>query len=144
METRVGGELRPQRLDRIEQLPRIFRTAQARLPRPGRAMEDGGDAVGDRLPIAVDQCHVGREVDAWARHHLPLERIAVQIDDAGQHQEAAGIDMKRGAPLFGVERADVAARGAQRGLYECTVNQRAPALDENVRHDVALRCFAFD
>ncbi|MGY3225600.1 hypothetical protein ACVIM5_006207 [Bradyrhizobium sp. USDA 4512] len=107
-------------------------------------MEHGGDAVGDRLPVAVDQRHVGREVDAGARHHLPLERIAVQVDDAGQHQQATGIDVKRGATLLGVERADVATSGPQRGLDQGAVNQRAPALDENVRHDAALRCLFCD
>jgi hypothetical protein len=49
-------------------------------------MIDGRDAVGDRLPVAVDQRDVDRKVDSGARHHLPLERIAMQIDNAGQYQ----------------------------------------------------------
>jgi hypothetical protein len=52
-------------------------------------VEHRGDAVGDRLPVAVDQRDVDREIDARPRHHLPLERIAMQIDDARQHQKAA-------------------------------------------------------
>ena len=40
----------------------------------------------DGLPVAVDQRHIDRKIDTRARHHLPLERIAMQIDDARQHQ----------------------------------------------------------
>ena len=48
------------------------------------------------LPIAcrslsISATSIGK-IDAGARHHLPLERIAMQVDDARQHHQAAGID----------------------------------------------------
>ncbi len=87
VQPRVGGKARPQRRHRIDQRVRVLGAAQARLPRPGDAVKGGGDAVRDQLPVGVDQRHVDRKVDTGARHHLPLERIAVQVDDAGQHQQ---------------------------------------------------------
>ena len=95
VEAGVRRQLRPQGLDGLEQLPCIVRAAQPRLPRPGRGVKHRGDAVGDRLPVAVDQRHIDGKIDAGARHHLPLERVAVQIDDARQHLQAAGIDAER-------------------------------------------------
>ena len=53
-----------------------------------------GDAVGDRLAVAVDQRHIDGKIDAGARHHLPLEGIAMQVDDARQHQQVAGVDRR--------------------------------------------------
>ena len=55
-------------------------------------MEDRGDAVRDRLPVAVDQRDVDREIDLGPRHHLPFERVAMQVDDAGQYQQVARIE----------------------------------------------------
>jgi len=55
-------------------------------------VENRGDAVTDRLPVTVDQRHVDREIDAGAGHHLPLKGVAMQIDNAGQHQQAAGVE----------------------------------------------------
>ena len=63
----------------------VVAAAQTRFPRPRRGVIDGGDAVADRLPVAVNERDVDREVDARTRHHLPLERIAMQIDNARQH-----------------------------------------------------------
>jgi len=56
--------------------------------------ENGGDSVADRLPIAVDQRHIDGKIDAGTGHDLPLERIAMQIDNARQHQEPTGIEAK--------------------------------------------------
>ena len=118
MEAGVGRELRPQALDRLEQLPGIVAAAQARLPGPGRGVKDRGDAVADRLPVAVDQRHIDREIDAGARHHLPLECIAMQIDDARQHQQAAGIDARANRARGPIHGADFAAGDPQRGFAE--------------------------
>ena len=57
-------------------------------------MIDGGDAVADRLPVAVDERDIDGKIDAGARHHLSFERVAMQIDDARQHHETARIDFK--------------------------------------------------
>jgi hypothetical protein len=50
------------------------------------------DAVGERLSIAFKQCHVDGKSDSRPRHHLPLERIAVDVDNPGEDQKARGID----------------------------------------------------
>src|ERR1700688_553041 len=94
MEAGIRRKLRPQTLDRLEQKPCIFSAAKAGLPGPGCGMIDGGDAVADRLSVAVDQRHIDGKIDAGARHHLPLERITMQIDDARKDQKAAGIEAK--------------------------------------------------
>ena len=58
MEAGVRRQFWPQDLDIFEQLAGIIGAAQAGLPRPGRGMKDRGDAVCDRLPVAVDQRHI--------------------------------------------------------------------------------------
>ena len=139
VEAGVRRELRPHRLDRLEQLPRIVAAAQARLPRPGRGVKDRGDAVGDRLPVAVDQRHVDREIDAGARHHLPLEGIAMQVDDARQHQQAAGIEAERAAAVVANRpRRSRGRRSAARFRRISLAEQRPAAFDQNVGHDAAL------
>jgi hypothetical protein len=62
-------------------------------------MKYGGDAVADRLPVAVGQRHIGGKIDAGARHHLPLEGIAMQVDDPGKHLQAAGVKAQRRAAM---------------------------------------------
>ena len=100
-------------------------------------MIDGGDPVADRLPVAVEQRHIDREIDAGARHHLPLERVAMQIDDARQHQEAAGVDAERAAAVVRADGGDLAARDPQRGFVEFVAEQGPAAFDEHVGHDAA-------
>ncbi len=58
-------------------------------------MERRGDAACQQLPLGLDQRKRGRKGDAGARLELTLERIAVHIDDAREHQHSARID---GAP----------------------------------------------
>ena len=73
--------------------------AQPRLPRQRHAVERRGDAVGEQLRLGVAQRDVGREIDAGPRLHLPLERVAVDVDDARQHQQAGRIERgDRAAP----------------------------------------------
>src|SRR5262249_2124599 len=88
---------RPQALDAIENRPRILRPAQAAFPRPGHAMKDGGNAVGDGLPVAFEQRHIDRKSDPRPRHHLSLEGIAVDVDGPGADWNAAGVDRPVGA-----------------------------------------------
>ena len=62
-------------------------------------MKNRGDAVPGRLLVAVDQGHINRKIDAGAGHHLSFERVAMQVDDSRQHQQVAGIDTERSAPM---------------------------------------------
>jgi hypothetical protein len=102
----VSGEPRPQLLECPQDGVRILRPAQARLPRPGDAVKHRGDAVGDRLPVAVAERDVERKTDARPRHHLPLEGVAVNVDDPGQDQQPRRVD-----PLL---RRLIAAEGTDR------------------------------
>ena len=99
MDAGVGRELRPGEFDRVEHPPRVVGAAQARLPRPGHRMEDGGDAVAHRLAVAVDQRDVDGEIDARPRHHLALEGVAVDIDDARKHHQTFGIERAAWRPI---------------------------------------------
>jgi len=77
-------------------------------------VEHRGDAVSDRLPVAVDQGDVDREIDARPRHHLPLKGVAMQIDDARKDQKPAGIDVEGGARRRAVHGADFAVGDLKR------------------------------
>ena len=57
-------------------------------------MEDRGDAIAERLSVAVDECDIDRKINAGAGHHLPFKGVAVQIDDPRQHQKITGIQPK--------------------------------------------------
>ena len=139
MEAGVGGELRTLPFDRLHQAARIVGAAQARLPRTGRGVKHRGDAVADRLAVAVGERHVDREVDPGARHHLPLEGIAMQIDDARQHQQVARVDRKPRPAARGIDLGDVLSGQGKRRLDELGADQGPAALKENVCHAIALR-----
>src|SRR5215468_7585866 len=54
-------------------------------------MEHGGNAVGDGLSVAVDKGNVERDINARARHDLPLKGVAMNVDNARQQQEPSGV-----------------------------------------------------
>jgi hypothetical protein len=91
------------------------------------------DAVGQHLPVGIDERDVEVEADARPRHHLPLEGIAMNVDDARQHDEAVSIDAaaRRGVAA---DRADYARRRRQMegGALERVADEDASALDANV------------
>ena len=70
--------------------------AQPRFPRQRHPVEGGGDAVGQQLGFGVPQGQVGWEVDAGTGLQLAFERVAVQVDDAGQDQQAGGVEARAG------------------------------------------------
>ena len=86
VETGVRRELRPQHFDRLEQQSGMVAASQTRLPGPRHGMIKRRDTVADGLPVAFCQRDIHREIDTGTGHQLPLEGIAVQIDDARQHQ----------------------------------------------------------
>ena len=72
--------------------------AQARFPRQRHTVERGGDAVRQQLRFRLVQRDIGSEADAGSRLQLALERIAMDVDDTGQHQQTARIQF-RSAPV---------------------------------------------
>ena len=101
-------------------------------------MIDGRDPVADRLPVAVDQCDVDWKIDPGARHHLPLEGIAMQVDDARQHQQTAGIDAGRAVAAIRAHGDDLAAGNPQRGFVDFMAEQGPATFNEQLCHDAAL------
>jgi hypothetical protein len=93
-EAGIRRQLRPQGLDGLKQSRCIVAASQARFPGPCRGVKNRGDAISDGLPVTVDQRYIDGKIDTGARHHLSLERVAVQIDYPRQHQQTAGIETK--------------------------------------------------
>src|SRR5262245_7140628 len=91
MKSCIGGEPRFQQLDCCQDRAGILNAAQARLPRARHTMEHGGDAVSDRLSVAVYKGNVERDINARARHDLPLTSVAMNVDNARQQQEPSGV-----------------------------------------------------
>ena len=57
-------------------------------------MERGGDTVRQQLRFRLVQRDIGSEADAGSRLQLTFERIAMDVDDTGQHQQTAGIQFR--------------------------------------------------
>ena len=92
-------------------------------------MKGGGDAVRDQLPVGVDQRHVDRKVDTGPGHHLPLERIAVQVDDARQHEKVGCVDAERGSARRTADVDDLAVGDSEGGFDQLAADQRLAAFD---------------
>src|SRR3954452_4848263 len=105
-------------------------------------MKYRGDAVADRLAIAVGERHVDPKVDPGARHHLSLEGIAMQIDDSRQHQQVARVDRQPCPAARGIDLWDVRSGHEKRRFRELGADQGSPALDEYVCHATALDLLA--
>ncbi|MNY15315.1 hypothetical protein D3C86_1485200 [compost metagenome] len=76
----------------IEHTQRVGFATQAAFPGQRHAVEFGRDAVRQQLAVHVEQRARVRKAHAGARHHGALEGIAMDVDDAGQHQQIARID----------------------------------------------------
>ena len=100
--------------------------AQAGLPRPGHGVERGGDAVGGQLAIGIQQRHLGGHAHAGPGHELTLERVAMQIDDAGQDEQPAGVP---NATARRRRRDPFAVDGQGNAIFQPEGRQDAPADD---------------
>jgi len=95
VEAGVRRELRPQSLDGFEQMPCIIATAKAGLPGPGGGVKNRRDAISDCLPVRYRPAatSIGK-IDPGRGMILPLERIAMQIDDFQATPADAGVEAK--------------------------------------------------
>ena len=73
-------------------LPAGVETALARFPGQREAVERRRDAVGQQQPIDREQRHRERNVDARPGMHLPLELIAVDIDETRQDEQSTAVE----------------------------------------------------
>jgi len=113
----------------IDETLRALGAAQARLPRPGQRVERRGDAVCDKLPVGLEQRDVVGEIDARPRHRLALERVAVDIDDARQQQQAARIPYLR----VGTGSAEPAVDHFDLGIDKSPVRGGSAGIDDTSR-----------
>jgi len=94
-------------LDAVEE---VVSWIEAGLPGQRHAVIGGGDAIGEELPVRLQQGRHRREMHARPRHELALESVAMKVDDARQHEIAAGIDRRSGG--LRRDRRDAAVRDA--------------------------------
>ena len=100
--------------------------AQAAFPGQGEAVEFGGDAIGQQLSVDVEQGAVGKG-HAGTRHDGAFEGVAMQIHDAGQHQQPAGVEPRCvGGGLRTV--VDPSRAKAQAGGRDAAGGMRWPAM----------------
>jgi len=90
------------------------------------------------MPLATpcEQRNIDGKVHTRSRHDLALERVAVDVDDAGQDQEAARIDPLRRTGFFadGIDHAVTDAHGR---ILEPVPDEGAPTFDTDVhRHQL--------
>jgi hypothetical protein len=67
-------------------------------------MEGGGDAVCEQRPVRIAQREIDIEGHAGAGHDVAFEGVAMAIDDAGQHQQAGGIEAQSARPRDSADR----------------------------------------
>ncbi len=87
VQPRIAAEMRARGGKRRQKVARCLGAAQSRLPGQGQTVIGGGDAVGEQLPVSLDEGRDGGKMHAGARHELALEGVAVKIDDAGQDEK---------------------------------------------------------
>ena len=119
----------PHAFERGEHALGVGLAAQAAFPRQRDAVEFGGDAVGQQLAVDVEQRAVVGEGDAGARHDGALEGIAVQVDDAGQHQQVAGVEPGRAARGRAAGVVDQSGVESQAGVLDAARGQDTLACD---------------
>jgi hypothetical protein len=89
------------------------------LPGEGDAEEGGGDAGGEQLRRRVAHGEASGEADAGPRLELPLMRVAMDVDDAGQHQQTGRVEAARGS-----------LAGRDPALGQRDIGRLQPPLDE--------------
>ena len=93
----VADHRRAVRRQRVDETAPALRAAQARFPGECDRVHRGGDAVGEQLRLSVAQRDRGGEVDSGPRLQLPLERVAVQVDNSGQREQTTPVEALRAA-----------------------------------------------
>ena len=137
MQPGTGAEPGPGRSQRREELPRRLDAAQAGLPGQRHAVIRRGDAIGQQLPIRLKQRRHRREMHPRPRHELALEGVAMKIDDARQHEIAAGIGRHSG--LLGRDRDNSAIRDRDAAGPDAAVSvQQASAGQDELKSNSSV------
>ncbi len=132
MQPGVDDEVRLEALQRRHEGPEGVGAAQPRLPGERDAVIGGGDAVAEELPVRLQERDVVGKVHARPRHQLPLERVAMNIDDAGQHEGPACVHAVPRGGGGGAHMGDPAVVDRDRGLDQAVRRQNAAVFDNQV------------
>jgi hypothetical protein len=98
-------------------------------------MKHRGDTIGNRLPVAVDQGDINREIDTGARHHLALEGVAVHIHDARQRDQAAAVDPDDRGRISQRYLRDLSVGNMDESFGNLVAEQHVTALNCNIGHE---------
>jgi hypothetical protein len=97
-------------------------------------VEGGGDPVRRQLAVGVEQRHRGVDLDAGPGHHLALERVAVDVDEAWGEEAVAQIGGARPG-VVGADRDDQRALDRHGRRSDPAVGQQRAAASQP-RHAV--------
>ena len=122
--------------------PGIVAAAQARLPRPGRGVKHGGDAVAIACrSLSISATSIGKSTPGRGiicRSNASPCRSTMP----GQHQQAAGIDAERAAALVGADARRCRGRRSAARFRQISSPSRArpPSMKMSVtmRHSCCL------
>ena len=78
--------------------------------------------------LSTSATSTGKSTPA-ARHHLPFERVAMQVDDARQYLQAAGIDAEWTMPMVRTHGGDFTPSDPQRGFVKLVAEKGPAAFD---------------
>ena len=92
----VGDGIGAKRLHRRKQGFAGVRAPVPALPAPALGQIGGGHALRRRLAVKRGQTRRQGKICRGARGHVMFEPVAMQVDDAGQDQEAGEIDFGQG------------------------------------------------
>ena len=99
LEPAMDAEIDARRLARFRHrrqgLPPGLDAAQPRLPGQGHAEKGGGDPGRQKLRRRVADREARRYRDARPRLHLALMRVAMDVDERGQHQQPRRVKSTR-------------------------------------------------
>jgi hypothetical protein len=96
-------------------------------------MIGSGDTVRHELPIGFKQRHCQVNHDARARFDLPLEGVAMNVDDPRQDKQSCRVEhaMLRSP----IERCDYALAYGDVGRCELSLDQNFPTGDAHIAHE---------
>ena len=102
-------------------------------------MKDRGDAVADRLPVAVGQRHIDGKSTPGRGIICRSKASPCRSTMPGSTSRPSASRCSAARPVVRTEGADFAAGDPQRGLDDLAAEQRPAAFDEDISHDNALR-----
>ncbi|EKD59720.1 MAG: hypothetical protein ACD_54C01176G0002 [uncultured bacterium] len=117
LQPQIGQRLRAVLIQRRHQRFGMVGAAVAAFPAPALRQIGGGHAMAGRLAVERGEPHRQRQRCRWPRGHMAFKPVAMQVDDAWQHQKPRQIHL--GQRTTG----DAALGKADRAVLQGTVTQ---------------------